>query len=237
MKKSSNLSFFILSVGLILLDQGTKLYFKGFSFFGITHEGLRYGEQVPVLGKFLQFTYILNPGMAFGMNFLPKFALSLFSIVASIAIAWYLFKIIEAKFFVKLSIALIFAGATGNLIDRVFYGVIFNEYPLVEMMNPIDTFIYTKVLQGVPLFYGKVVDFIQVDIPDINFMGLRYTHWPVFNIADSCVSVGIVMLIIFNKHLPGFETLIGKKKSEADETETLTIESSTLESDNTNETK
>jgi signal peptidase II len=49
-----------------------------------------------------------------------------------------------------------------------------------------------------PLFYGKVVDFLQVDIPDITIWGEVYTHWPVFNIADSCVSIGVVMLLILS---------------------------------------
>ena len=52
------------------------------------------------------------------------------------------------------------------------------------------------------LFYGLVVDFIQVDIPDVNWFGQVYTHWPVFNVADSCVSCGMVLLFILNKKIP-----------------------------------
>ena len=81
------------------------------------------------------------------------------------------------------------------MIDRVFYGVIYGESPL---------------------FYGKVVDFLRVDVPDMFGM----THWPVFNIADSCVSIGIVLLIIFNSKIPNLqEAKAGKYISEKDEEE------------------
>jgi lipoprotein signal peptidase len=56
-----------------------------------------------------------------------------------------------------------------------------------------------------PLFYGGVVDFILVDIPDIDFLWFQYTHFPVFNVADSCVTCGIILLIIFNKYIPKLE--------------------------------
>jgi signal peptidase II len=84
--------------------------------------------------------------------------------------------------------SLIFAGAVGNLIDRVFYGVIFSESPL---------------------FYGKVVDFIQVDIPDVAFLG--WTHFPVFNIADSCVTVGVILLILVHNKLPEWTDVFQNK--------------------------
>lgn len=76
---------------------------------------------------------------------------------------------------VRFSLTLLLGGAVGNLIDRMFYGVLYGEGPL---------------------FYGKVVDFLQVDIPDVSLFGELYTHWPVFNVADSCVSVGVVTLLI-----------------------------------------
>jgi lipoprotein signal peptidase len=53
-----------------------------------------------------------------------------------------------------------------------------------------------------PLFYGKVVDFIQVDIPDVTWFGEIYTHWPVFNVADSCVTVGVVLMMFISTQLP-----------------------------------
>ena len=104
----------------------------------------------------------------------------MFSVFAGFGLSWYLSKIKFAHNAVRLAITLILAGAVGNMIDRVFYGVIFGESAL---------------------FYGKVVDFILVDIPDV----FGYTHWPVFNVADSCVSVGIVLLVFFNHKLPSIK--------------------------------
>ncbi len=118
-----------------------------------------------------------------------KIFLSLFSVFASIALGYYLYKITFAHKAVKIGISLVFAGAVGNLIDRVFYGVFYGTQPL---------------------FYGHVVDFIQVDIPDINFMGINYTHFPIFNIADSCVTCGIILLILFHNKLPGIKEILGK---------------------------
>lgn len=169
---------FIASFLLIVLDQVTKLLVKGFDFFGYKVEGFYYGEQIPVFGDIVSFTFVENPGMAFGIEFgVGKIFLSLFSVIAGFALSWYLNKIKFAHNAIRIGITLILAGAVGNMIDRVFYGVIFGESAL---------------------FYGKVVDFILVDIPDM----FGYSHWPVFNVADSCVSVGIVLLIIFNDKLP-----------------------------------
>jgi signal peptidase II len=69
---------------------------------------------------------------------------------------------------------LILGGAVGNLIDRTFYGLLFNE---------------------TPLFYGKVVDFFDVDFFDVNLFGYSLSRWPVFNVADAAVTIGIVMLL------------------------------------------
>ena len=182
--------FFIIAVLLVFLDQATKLAIRGFTFAGIEYDGLMIGQMISVIGDFLQITYVENEGMAFGISFGPaKIFLSLFSIFASIALAWYLSKLKKFSVWVQIGIMLIFAGAVGNLIDRVFYGIIFG---------------YDAI------FYGRVVDFIQVDIPDINFLGLNYTHWPVFNVADSCVTCGVVTLLIFHKKIPQFKQLINK---------------------------
>ena len=189
-KKSSNIYiYYLISIFLILSDQATKLYFKGFNFLGYTHQGYDYGEQVPVIGNILFWTYIENPGMAFGIEFgWGKIFLSLFSVIAGIALGLLIYKIRNHDGWIKAGFALIFAGAVGNLIDRVFYGVIFKE---------------------AELFYGRVVDFIQVDIPDIGFLG--WTHFPVFNIADSCVTVGVSLLILFHNRLPEWHDIFPPK--------------------------
>ncbi len=191
MLENKNTLLYVIATILIIFDQVTKLAVKGFNFLGYQHEGFYYGEQVPVIGTVLQWTFIENPGMAFGIQFgWAKIFLSLFSIFASVMLVYIINKLKTAHIAIRIGFTLIFAGAVGNLIDRVFYGVIFGE---------------------LPLFYGKVVDFIQFDIPDIEFLG--WTHFPVFNIADSCVTVGVIFLILFNSKLPNFEDIFSKKES------------------------
>lgn len=192
MKKINRSIFgiFFISFLLILSDQLSKFYFKGFHHFGIDHPGIGYYSVINVIGEKVRFVLVENPGMAFGISFgAGKIFLSLFSILAGVALAWLLTKIKNIHLGILIGFVLIFSGAVGNLIDRVFYGVIFNESPL---------------------FYGKVVDFIQVDIPDVKFLGLDYSHFPVFNIADSCVTVGVVFLLLFNKYLPTWEQITNK---------------------------
>ncbi len=187
MKPMREQKLFVIALFIILLDQLTKLWIKGFHLFGFTHEGMILNSSTPVLGDLLRWTYVENPGMAFGVSFGPgKIILSLFSIVAAIALGWYLFKLRYANKWVQIGVMLLFAGAIGNLIDRVFYGVIFSE---------------------APLFYGKVVDFIDVDCPDFSLGGQEITRWWVFNVADSCVSCGIVLLMLVNAKIPTFKSL------------------------------
>lgn len=181
MKKVTKL-LLLSSFLLVLADQISKLLIKGFSIFGFTHKGFEYGERVEFISDIVQFTFVENPGMAFSIEFgAGKIFLSLFSVVAGILLTWYLTKISDKPLGYQIALSLILAGAVGNMVDRVFYGVIFDY---------------------APIFYGKVVDFILVDIPDLEFMGRYYDYFPVFNIADSCVSVGIVMLIFYNKYIP-----------------------------------
>lgn len=184
--------YFLIAFGLILLDQVTKMYFKGFNLFGFSKPSVGYGAQIPVIGTFLQFTYIENPGMAFGITFgAGKIFLSLFSIIAATALGYFLTKIKNASVWVKLGFTLILAGAVGNLIDRVFYGVLYGEQPL---------------------FYGYVVDFIQVDIPDVNIFGLHYSYFPIFNIADSCVTCGVILLMIVQSKIPALGEIFPRFK-------------------------
>ncbi|MFN3194705.1 MAG: signal peptidase II [Chlorobiota bacterium] len=196
MKKNTSL-FFLISILLIFLDQLTKILVKGFNLLGYSHKGFGYGERVEFISDLVQFTFVENPGMAFSIEFGEgKIFLSLFSIIASILLAVYITKIKEKPLGYIISVLLIFAGATGNMIDRVFYGV-FYDYG--------------------PLFYGKVVDFILVDIPNIEIFGKYYDYFPVFNIADSCVSVGIVLLLFYNQHIPTLSEL--RKKNNTTETD------------------
>jgi len=167
---------------IVLVDQITKLFIKGFSLpvLQIHNSGLNYGEKHEILGSFLRITFVENPGMAFGIDLglSSKFFLSVFSIVASIGILIYLYKIKNEGFMLRFSLALILAGAVGNLIDRVFYGVLYGY---------------------APIFQGKVVDFIDMDFFDLNLFGAVYDRWPIFNVADMAVSIGVILLIFFNK--------------------------------------
>lgn len=169
-----------LTFSLVVADQVTKLIVKGLAIpsLGIHWAGMRYGSSIPVLGDFLRWTYIENSGMAFGID--PgggKLFFSVFSIIASIAILIYLYKARNESLVLRLPLALILGGAIGNLIDRMFYGLFFD---------------------GGALFTGRVVDFIDVDFFDINFLGIHITRWPVFNIADASVTIGVLLLLIFS---------------------------------------
>jgi len=169
-----------ITAALVVLDQVTKLLVKGFTvpILGWYHEGMYLGQSIPVIGDFLRLTFIENPGMAFGIEVGGRLFITLFSVIASIGIGYYLYRIRNEAFVVRLSLALILAGALGNLIDRIFYGVIFGE---------------------APLFYGKVVDFVDVDFFNINLLGVHMSRWAVFNVADSCVSIGVVLMLLFHK--------------------------------------
>jgi signal peptidase II len=175
-----------------VLDQITKILTKGFNLFGIKHEGMRLGESFQVLGDFLRITFVENPGMAFGISFgWGKIFLSLFSVLAAFGLAWYLYKLRPFSKWVQFGIALMLAGAVGNLIDRVFYGVFYGE---------------------APLFYGKVVDFIDVNLPDIAIGSFELSRFWVFNVADSCVTCGVIVLLLVHDKIPTWEELkIGRR--------------------------
>lgn len=167
---------------VVIADQLSKLYIKGISIpaLNIHFTGMSIGERIDVIGSFLRITFVENPGMAFGIDLgvSSKLFLSLFSIIASIGILYYLYKVRHNGLILRLSLALILGGALGNLIDRVFYGVIFG---------------YSN------LFFGRVVDFIDVDFFNINLLGYNYDRWPIFNVADMSVSIGVIMLLLFSK--------------------------------------
>jgi signal peptidase II len=165
---------------VVLGDQTTKLLIKGFSIpaLGLHVPGIPIGSSIPVLGDFARLTYIENPGMAFGIDVGGKLFFSLFSVIASIGILLYLYKMRNERLLFRFSLALILGGAVGNLIDRVFYGVLFNDGRL---------------------FYGKVVDFIDVDFFNVNIFGYHLSRFPIFNVADSSVTIGVLILLIFHR--------------------------------------
>jgi signal peptidase II len=167
---------------LFVTDQVTKLIVKGFSipFLGIDVSGMTYGQSIQVLGDFFKITFVENPGMAFGISVGDgsKLLLSLFSLVASLGIFYYLYRSRNEKLVVRIALALILAGALGNLVDRSLYGVAYGY---------------------APLFYGKVVDFLNFEFWDFTLFGHTYQRWPIFNVADASVTSGVILLIIFHR--------------------------------------
>ena len=170
------------TLSVIFLDQFSKFFIRGIEipFLSINFEGMYLGESINVIGEFFKITYIENPGMAFGFD--PgsdyKLLISLFSLAASIGLFFYLFIVRKKTLSLRIAIALILGGAIGNLVDRMFYGVIFDY---------------------APLFYGKVVDFFDFDFFNFSLLGRSYDRWPIFNIADASVTVGVLILILFYK--------------------------------------
>jgi signal peptidase II len=165
----------LLSAAIVVADQATKLWVKGGSLFGCAWSGVPPGDHVPLLGDLLRLTYVENPGMAFGIDVGGKLLLSLFSLLATIAIAWYLDRVRTERLSLRLALAMILGGAAGNLIDRAFYGIWF---------------------QGEKLFYGRVIDFVDIDFPDISLFDYHLTRWPVFNVADAAVTLGVIILLL-----------------------------------------
>ncbi len=167
------------TLAVVLIDQITKLIIHGFSFLGIVVKGLEYGESIDIIGSFLRITFVENPGIAFGIDVgvNNKLLLTIFTFILIILIFYYFFKNLDKPILYKIAIALILGGAIGNFIDRMFYGVLFGY---------------------APLFYGKVVDFINFEFFDFSLFGKSFSRFPIFNVADSAVSIGVVMLILFS---------------------------------------
>ncbi len=188
---------YLLIVILLIIDQWSKIYIK-------THFLL--GEEVFVFDWF-RIHFIENEGMAWGVT-LPgdygKLALTLFRIVAVFGIAWWLNDAVKKKLsnYLIVAISLIFAGAVGNIIDSVFYGVIFNDstYQVATLFSdkPYGT-----------LFHGKVVDMLYFPIwrgvlPEwIPIWGGNYFTFfnAIFNFADTVISIGVGILIVWNKRI------------------------------------
>ena len=172
-----------LTLAVIITDQISKFYIKGLSipFLNFKLEGMYLGESIQVIGDFFKITFTENPGMAFGFDPGSDFKLfiSIFSLVASIALFVYLFSVRNKSLSLRIAIALILGGAIGNVIDRMFYGLIYDY---------------------APLFFGKVVDFFDFDFFNFSIFGRSYDRWPIFNIADAAVSIGVLILLFFYKH-------------------------------------
>lgn len=166
-------------------------------------------QSIPVLGDWFYIHFIENPGMAFGMEFwgeYGKLMLTVFRLIAAAGFVWYLVKLVNEKAHPGLiySIALVLAGAAGNIIDSVFYGVLFSESPYYS--TDVASFLPPDGGYGT-LLHGHVVDMLYFPLvegtwPDwVPFFGGDHFLFfrPVFNIADSAISVGLAIIILGQK--------------------------------------
>lgn len=195
----------LLIILVLLVDQLSKIYIK-------THFQL--GESTEVFSWF-KILFIENEGAAWGTKLsdilpisdsLGKLILTIFRLFAIAGIGYWLFDILKKKSSNTLLVAvsLIFAGAIGNILDSVFYGLIFND-----SYNQVATFMADEPYGS--LFYGKVVDMLYFPLIDTTwpdwmpFVGgdnFRFFE-PVFNIADTAISTGVGILVFFNKQAFG----------------------------------
>jgi signal peptidase II len=177
MKKSS-VALLIIFL-LVVIDQIVKIWVK---------TTMSVGEYFPVLGNWFYIYFVENEGIAFGISFgenIGKLLLSLLRIIVVTVLIYYLFSLIkkrQAGWMVVIILSLIISGALGNIIDSVFYGVIWGYAPLL---------------------YGRVVDMFYFKLfmlPEwFPFWGGSYFFPAIFNVADACTTVGIFAIIIWNK--------------------------------------
>ncbi len=210
MKVSKGAKITLFAVALIVIDQIIKILVK---------TNMVIGQSIPVFGDWCQIYFIENIGMAFGMNFgagVGKFLLTSFRIVLVAAIIIYIRSLLKKEDTpngVLYALAAILCGALGNIIDCVFYGVIFSEstFTNLAVMFPPDG-------GYAPLFFGKVVDMFYFPLIDttwpewIPFIGghpFKFFN-AIFNFADACISVSAIYLILFQWKF--FSRTVGAEK-------------------------
>lgn len=183
---------------VLFIDQTSKIIVK---------TQMTLGQNIPVLGNWFNIYFIENEGMAFGMQFsgeYGKLILSIFRIIAVIFIGWYIARLVNQKVHKGLivSVSLIMAGAVGNIIDSAFYGLLFSESYFSQSAQ------FLPEGGGYASFlHGRVVDMLYFPIIRGNFPGW-FPLWgdqefiffrPVFNVADSAITTGVIILLIFQK--------------------------------------
>jgi len=180
---------------ILIADQALKIWVK-------TH--MFYGETIEITNRF-KIVFVENNGMAFGLEVIGKLFLSIFRIVAVIFISYYLYLLVKKNYnrgYIA-CIALILAGAFGNIIDCVFYGEIFSG------STPSQIASFVPIGEGyAEWLHGRVVDMFYFPLLEGTFPswmplwgGESFVFFsPIFNIADSAISVGIVLLLIFYRN-------------------------------------
>ena len=175
-KRSFTLRALLITIGVIVIDQVSKI---------VILNTMERGESISLLGDWFRFTFTENPGMAFGIEYGPPALITVFSIAATGLIVLYLKKVGHVYAPYRISLAFILGGAVGNIIDRVFYGMILYDAPL--FMGKVVDFIHVNVWrgyvsEGVPLIGGK-------------FLGL----FPIWNVADMAIVMGVVGILVFQR--------------------------------------
>lgn len=190
----------LIILAIIIADQTLKFWVK---------TSMHYQEQIPLLGSWFRLFFIENEGMAWGWKFggeWGKMALTLFRLVAVIFGMYYIHSIIKKKMHPGFIVcaALIFAGALGNLIDSLFYGMIFSGSDVGSGLARV----FPEEGGYAGFLHGRVVDMLYAPIIEDKLLpdwipvwgGERFTFFsPIFNIADASISVGVISLLIFQK--------------------------------------
>lgn len=195
--------YFLITLLVIIIDQASKL---------LVYNNMYIHQEINVLGNWFRLHYLLNPGMAFGIrweNEFGKLALTVFRIFAMIGIAYYLMRMVkkQAHTGFLICLALILGGAIGNVIDSTFYGVFLNNAPLDAP---------TK------WFHGQVIDMLYFPLfhftwPEwVPLRGGEYFEFfsPVFNIADSSIFIGVVIILFSQRRF--FKEELGESHGTTD---------------------
>ena len=200
----------LIVVGVLLVDQLIKIWVK---------TNMTLHEQIEILSWF-KIVFIENNGMAYGMEIGSKLVLSLFRVVAISGLAYYMVGLVkrQARWGYLVCLSMILAGAVGNLLDSMFYGLVFNASSefYTSYFVPFGTG-YAPFLMGkvVDMFYFPLIVTTWPDwVPVVG--GNPYVFFsPIFNFADASISVGVVMLLLFYRKEIGEISL--KKKTKVDE--------------------
>ncbi|MCU0341368.1 MAG: lipoprotein signal peptidase [Spirosomaceae bacterium] len=200
------LRYFLFALLLIAIDQTSKL---------LVHQYMTQGfaGQIRLIGDWFKLYYVTNPGMAFGMQIeheYGKLFLTVFRLGAMVFIGVYMYRLAQkgASSGLLWAMSMILAGAIGNLVDSIFYGVLLNNAPFGSPS---------------PWFHGQVIDMVFVDfwegfIPDwVPVWGGQYYTTPIFNIADACIFIGVCIILAFQGTF--FPRLHEQEEEEADETD------------------
>jgi signal peptidase II len=185
--------YYLLSLLVIAIDQAVKV---------LVHYNMAMGlpGEIHLIGDWAKLHYTTNPGMAFGVELgsdYGKLILTTFRLVAMVGIGYYLYHLWKSKAHPGLiwCVALILGGAIGNLIDSIFYGVIFDNAPYGSSS---------------PWFHGQVIDMFYLDIWEgiiphwIPILGGQaMSLWPIFNVADSAIFIGVVIILLNQKKFFG----------------------------------